>query len=478
MTNFLLLLLLLPLLLLCLVPPSSSRGGGGAPTTCSAGDAAAAAPPPPPPVATLAWLAHPLAARVLLDVYFERRPVHLARRDGSYHSMLSHAWDSVNGNVGFRARGGAYMAARATKRGVDVQPFQYWRAPEVVETSTAAEVAAGQKTSDRHAAWDPDALLHLHREGFTLQYPAIEGHAEKQKQKMKKTKKKKKKIETLRLREFATTLTNALGAYTRLNMYVTPPGQQGFKSHFDSHDVYVLQIQGKKRWRVFAVPLVAHPVSDWGEKKLARARSSLGEPLLDVVIQPGDALFIPRGFVHEADCLDADLDTVAVHITVAVNTVKVADAVFLASRFCLSGEPGSADALQRLKRVLRQRAASDEVFRRSAAPLCGGSEEGNVSSSSSSSPSPSSSSCGTPTDVVMAAFRTAVEDAFAADQDAMLREKLVKNPSAHLAAALRWTRRKMRAGMKFPKQFSLSKIQPITHAMHEHRPPKRLKQKE
>ena len=425
---------------------------------------------------TLPWLTHPVPADVWLTQYFERQPVYLSRKNVSYHGALAHAWDSVNGNIGYRARTGKFMPARATKLGVDVQPFQYWRTPEVAKASTAQEIKAGRAAADKSAPWDPDALLHLHREGFTLQYPAVEGHSQKAENKDRISRKKEKTNKNkhgdeeyrvdmpLRLRDFASMLTKTLGAYTTLNLYVTPPQQQGFKSHFDSHDVYVLQIRGKKRWQVYAEPLVAHPVSDWGEKKLSKARPSLAKRgiMIDVVLQPGDAMFIPRGFVHVADCLDSNLDSVSVHITVAINSVKVADAVFLAAKIGLSRTTGSNGALRRLKHALRERAASDELFRRSATPLCGGSV------------AEPEMSCETPTAVLVAAFQTAVEDVFAADEDTLLREALSHTGSEHLQNALHWARKKMRAGMKIPRGFSLRKIQPITHAMHEYRPPVRL----
>src|SRR5512138_440493 len=35
------------------------------------------------------------------------------------------------------------------------------------------------------------------------------------------------------------------------NIYLTPPGAQGFRVHYDTHDVLVLQVAGEKRWRIF-----------------------------------------------------------------------------------------------------------------------------------------------------------------------------------------------------------------------------------
>ena len=80
------------------------------------------------------------------------------------------------------------------------------------------------------------------------------------------------------------------------NIYLTPPGAQGFRPHFDTHDVIVLQVSGAKDWRVwdgtpFPVPTRRTP---WNNQ-----HEGLGEPNA-VPMRPGDALYIPRGVIHDA----------------------------------------------------------------------------------------------------------------------------------------------------------------------------------
>src|SRR5258708_2885790 len=45
------------------------------------------------------------------------------------------------------------------------------------------------------------------------------------------------------------------------NMYLTPPGSQGFAPHFDTHEVFVVQLDGAKQWRLYdavePLPLVS-----------------------------------------------------------------------------------------------------------------------------------------------------------------------------------------------------------------------------
>lgn len=80
------------------------------------------------------------------------------------------------------------------------------------------------------------------------------------------------------------------------NIYLTPPGAQGFRIHYDTHDVLVLQVSGRKRWRVWDGQRVENPTrrTPWPGNLPAE-----GEPNI-VVMEPGDALYIPRGVMHDA----------------------------------------------------------------------------------------------------------------------------------------------------------------------------------
>ena len=46
------------------------------------------------------------------------------------------------------------------------------------------------------------------------------------------------------------------------NMYLTPAGAQGFAAHYDPHDVFILQLEGVKHWRLYDWPEVL-PLA-WG----------------------------------------------------------------------------------------------------------------------------------------------------------------------------------------------------------------------
>ncbi|WP_213450234.1 cupin domain-containing protein [Rhizomonospora bruguierae] len=106
------------------------------------------------------------------------------------------------------------------------------------------------------------------------------------------------------LAAFAGQLARDLGAPVQVNAYLTPPQSQGFATHYDTHDVFVLQVAGRKRWRIHR-PVLPEPLEAqaWGGRAGEVAAVADGEPELDVDLEPGDALYLPRGWLHSAQAL-------------------------------------------------------------------------------------------------------------------------------------------------------------------------------
>jgi lysine-specific demethylase/histidyl-hydroxylase NO66 len=94
----------------------------------------------------------------------------------------------------------------------------------------------------------------------------------------------------------------------QVNIYVTPPASRGLGVHHDPHDVFVLQVSGRKQWDVYSAD-VHKPGSD--------------ERLIGAELQPGDAMYIPQRFPHAA----RTAETASVHLTVGILTVTWADAL-------------------------------------------------------------------------------------------------------------------------------------------------------
>src|SRR5207344_2479297 len=95
--------------------------------------------------------------------------------------------------------------------------------------------------------------------------------------------------------ELVAALTAEAGHPVQANAYLTPPSARGFSAHFDTHDVFVVQTAGTKRWRVHR-PVVVDPApaDGWTSHRDAVAHAAAGEPVLDHVMAPGDVLYLPR----------------------------------------------------------------------------------------------------------------------------------------------------------------------------------------
>lgn len=96
-------------------------------------------------------------------------------------------------------------------------------------------------------------------------------------------------------------LEREFAARVAANVYCSFKGVQAFQTHFDLHDVFALQLEGEKTWRVYEsradAPVAPLPPGDEIEKWLTASR---GQLLFEAVMKPGDILYLPRGQYHDA----------------------------------------------------------------------------------------------------------------------------------------------------------------------------------
>jgi hypothetical protein len=118
------------------------------------------------------------------------------------------------------------------------------------------------------------------------------------------------------LLSFTQDLAADLGHPVQVNAYVTPAQNTGFSDHYDVHDVFVLQVEGEKRWRI-REPVHPSPLRDdpWTDHRAAVEEAATQPPLLEETLRPGDCLYLPRGYLHAATAL-GDVST---HLTLGVH---------------------------------------------------------------------------------------------------------------------------------------------------------------
>jgi len=121
-----------------------------------------------------------------------------------------------------------------------------------------------------------------------------------------------------------TALCRSLTAETSIpfqtNLYLTPPRSQGFRLHYDTHDVFILQIAGSKNWRIYDSP-VELPARGRGYSAYKQEPGALSDKF---VLQQGDLLYMPRGWYHEA----ISDESTSLHITLGANSVTWSDFLF------------------------------------------------------------------------------------------------------------------------------------------------------
>ena len=164
---------------------------------------------------------------------------------------------------------------------------------------------------------------------------------------------------------FCRSLERTLGHPTQVNAYYTPRSAQGLPVHHDTHDVFVLQISGEKRWLVYE-PALELPLKN---QKYSADQGGPGPAVNDLVLRPGDMLYLPRGWLHEALTSESD----SLHLTVGVNVVTWLDAFKAALEEC-GDELGFRRSIQQgdaseLIDVLHGRLATDAVQRRAREKL-------------------------------------------------------------------------------------------------------------
>lgn len=131
------------------------------------------------------------------------------------------------------------------------------------------------------------------------------------------------------------------------NVYLTPPNSQGFAPHYDDIEAFVLQLEGAKHWKIYAprTPQEHLPRVSSGNF----SQDEIGQPVLDVKLNPGDLLYFPRGYIHQAETVEGKH---SLHITVSMYQ-----------------KTSYADLLEALVPVALQKAINSDVRYRCGLPM-------------------------------------------------------------------------------------------------------------
>jgi ribosomal protein L16 Arg81 hydroxylase len=120
------------------------------------------------------------------------------------------------------------------------------------------------------------------------------------------------------LADFIRDVAGTYAAEVQANVYLTPPGQHGFRPHFDNSDAFIVQVAGSKNWLIHGDytdrQVLPGPDVDWDPVRFRPVGSATA-----LVMRVGDVLYIPRGVMHSAHCTDEE----SMHLTVSLTPMTV-----------------------------------------------------------------------------------------------------------------------------------------------------------
>jgi ribosomal protein L16 Arg81 hydroxylase len=82
----------------------------------------------------------------------------------------------------------------------------------------------------------------------------------------------------------------------KIGVIVTTGKFGAFKLHYDPEDLIILQVEGRKRWKIYG-PAVSNPVIGLPLQEPPPEQ----EPIFDEMLRPGDFLFVPGGNWHRCE---------------------------------------------------------------------------------------------------------------------------------------------------------------------------------
>ncbi len=240
---------------------------------------------------SLDWLLQPLSVDAFLDEVWGKSHYHVSRGSPDYFDLLVEDADSIDDLLAvFRP----HLSLVSLVRGSERKDQYIYRLAD--------------------GGFDVAAIGRDFADGFTIVLDSVQRY-----------------VRTIA--SLAHSIDVELDFAAQVNAYFTPPQSQGFVAHFDDHDALIVQIRGSKIWHLYEGLDVA-PHQMWRHQPIPDAE--LPTPV-DVRLQAGDVLYVPRGRVHAAE----STSELSVHLTVGLHAPTL---LLLATRI-LNSLNGSDDGV-------------------------------------------------------------------------------------------------------------------------------------
>ncbi|MER6434475.1 cupin domain-containing protein [Streptomyces sp900105245] len=229
----------------------------------------------------LADLVHPKNEDDFIESDFGKELCFLPGEEGRFSQLLN--WRDIDHLLRFQRLSADMLMV---VKGDQVIPAEAY--VEQVERYPGHPVPDNRRITQRRVV--PECLEELARDGASVVINSLEELHEP-------------------IADLACNLEKTLGERVYVNAYLSWGDTSGFNTHWDDHDVLILQVLGKKHWRI-SPPTQVSPMHGSGAPELDGAT----EAAFDRVITSGDVLHVPRGWWH----LVTPVNEPSIHLTIGL----------------------------------------------------------------------------------------------------------------------------------------------------------------
>jgi ribosomal protein L16 Arg81 hydroxylase len=219
------------------------------------------------PEQILQWLLAPISVQTFFKTYWEKKPLHIKRKHPNYYQ-----------NLFSKQQFDQYCKRNDSKTKKNSKTLEYGADLNVCIFEDGVKI---DKNPKENKIVDSAAVQKLFNEGCTLQvlHPQHYSHS---------------------IQLLLTQLESYFTCLAGSNCYITPPNSQGLAPHNDDVDVFILQLEGRKQWRLYE-PLQELALQHSGDL----SHDEIGSPTHNLTLEAGDFLYFPRGVIHEACCTES-----------------------------------------------------------------------------------------------------------------------------------------------------------------------------
>ncbi|MDC5255913.1 cupin domain-containing protein, partial [Acinetobacter baumannii] len=167
--------------------------------------------------------------------------------------------------------------------------------------------------------------------------------------------------------DFAKEIAQYTGRQTITSAYIAFGNKDSYRAHWDSRDVFAVQLVGRKRWIIYK-PSLELPLYMQQSKDFEADYPCPEEVFMDVILEEGDILYIPRGWWHNP----SPLGEPTVHLAIGTFPAFAIDFMTwifkklpenYSARIALEDYHSDKEELKRLSEYIRDSIVNEEKYK-------------------------------------------------------------------------------------------------------------------